>query len=93
MQEVVAQQHLEVGIEAEVGQGSGADVAGMVDVVGDELALLKRLHQHITGHQRPHLMATQASSATSKSTNRSHDQASELLCGLLCFPAPSTSIS
>ena len=44
MQEVVAQEHLQVGIEAQVGQGCRPHIARMVDVVGDELALLKCLY-------------------------------------------------
>ena len=41
VQKVVTQEHLEVGIQAQVGQGRRPHIARVVDIVGDELTLLK----------------------------------------------------
>ena len=50
--EVVAQQHLQVGVQANVRQRHVVLVVRAVHVGGDQLALLKRLHlrEWITGH-------------------------------------------
>mmetsp|Transcript_18612 Transcript_18612/g.47158 ORF Transcript_18612/g.47158 Transcript_18612/m.47158 type:complete len:443 (-) Transcript_18612:854-2182(-) len=50
--EVVAQQHLQVAVQPRLGQRVAVLVLRLVDKGGDEVAVLKRLHQHVLADQR-----------------------------------------